>query len=364
MNKTILVIGGYGNFGSFIAKTLAREKDLDVVVAGRSAEKAKSLAATIGARSAVIDIEHDFPARLAAIGPAVVIHTSGPFQKQGYDVARACIAQGCHYIDLADGRDFVSGFAALDGEARAKGILAVCGASSVPGLTSAIIDHYKPEFARLSSVDYGITTAQRTNRGLATTQAILSYCGKPFTTRIGGRERTIHGWQGIHWRKFPDIGYRGLANCDVPDLALFAHRYPDLETIRFYAGLELAFMHIALWLMTWPVRWKLVRSLEPLAPALLKMARFFDSVGSSTSGFYMRLAGKDAHGSEKTIRFELVARDGDGPYIPCIPSILLAKWLARGQVTQKGAMACMGLVSLDDYLEVLKNLRIEVSVTA
>ncbi len=363
MNRTILIIGGYGNFGSFIAKTLAREKDLDIVIAGRSAEKARAQAATIGARSAVIDIDRDFEARLATIGPAVVIHTSGPFQGQGYDVARACIAQGCHYIDLADGRDFVAGFDALDSAARKKDVLAVCGASSVPGLTSAIIDHYRPEFGRLRHVDYGITTAQRTNRGLATTQAILSYCGKPFVTRAAGRDKTIYGWQDIHWRHFPGIGWRGLANCDVPDLALFGKRYPDLETVRFYAGLELAFMHVALWLMTWPVRWKLVKSLERLAPTLLKMARIFDPIGTSTSGFYMHLQGEDTQRTDKTITFNLIAQAGDGPYIPCIPSILLAKWLARGQVTQRGAAPCMGLITLGDYLEALKNLEIKVSIT-
>ena len=50
--------------------------------------------------------------------PAVLINATGPYQRQDYRLARACIAAGVHYLDLADARDFVPGIAALDAEAR------------------------------------------------------------------------------------------------------------------------------------------------------------------------------------------------------------------------------------------------------
>src|SRR3546814_2872492 len=64
---------------------------------------------------------------------------------------------------------------------KAKDVLVVSGASSVPCLTAAVIDAYLPAFARLDAVDYGISAAQHTNRGLATTSAVLSYVGKSMT---------------------------------------------------------------------------------------------------------------------------------------------------------------------------------------
>lgn len=39
MTKRILIIGGYGNFGSYITEKLALEADLQVIIAGRSKEK-------------------------------------------------------------------------------------------------------------------------------------------------------------------------------------------------------------------------------------------------------------------------------------------------------------------------------------
>jgi len=348
--KRILIIGGYGNFGSLIARRLAREKDITLIIAGRSAEKARAFAEELGVAWAVLDIHTGFDAALEKLRPDIVIHTSGPFQAQGYEVARACIAQGCHYIDLADGRDFVAGIAALDEAAKEKGVLVVSGASSVPCLTSAIIDRYKPDFQHIESLDYGISTAQRTNPGLATTTAILGYTGKAFTTRLAGQWRKIYGWQGLTVRRYPEIGWRLLGYCDVPDLGLFPVRYPDIKTIRFRAGLEVPFLHLCLWVLSWMVRAGLMKSLRPAASFFSKAARAFDVFGTQRSNFHMEMRGSGHDGHPKTLTFYILTDSGHGPNIPCIPSVVLALELARGGRSERGAMPCMGLIDLQTYL--------------
>jgi len=363
MTKRILIIGGYGNFGSFISRGLAQDEDFQIIIAGRSFEKAKSLADSIEAihkpNAIAIDITSGLENALNQIKPDIVIHTSGPFQEQGYNVAKACIAQGCHYIDLADGRDFVEGITTLDAQAKSKGILVISGASSVPCLTSALVDYYRPEFECLEALDYGITTAQKTNRGLATTAAILGYIGKPFTTIINGASETIYGWQSLHLRRYPHLGLRLLGNCDVPDISLFPKRYPMLKTVRFYAGLEIPFIHMGLWIISWLVRLGLIKNLQKTASLLLKISFLFDWLGTSNSGFHMELSGIDKNGQAKKVTFEITARSGDGPYIPCIPAILLTKKLVSGKLENAGAYPCMGFISLPEYLGALKGLDIE-----
>lgn len=361
--KRILIIGGYGNFGSYIAKTLARESNITVIIAGRSVEKAWSFIQTIKAASppeaVALDITRNIDETLQTIKPDIVIHTSGPFQGQSYDVAQSCITAGAHYIDLADARGFVAGITALDKPANDKGVLVISGASSVPCLTSALVDYYLPQFEKLESLDYGITTAQKTNRGLATTAAILGYCGKPFKTLIDGKMRDVYGWQSLHTRKYGALGRRLLGNCDVPDLELFPARYPTLKNQRFYAGLEIPFIHLGLWALSGLVRIGLIRDLSAFAPFLLKTSFLFDWAGSDVSGFHMELSGKDERGADKTITFELTARSGHGPYIPCMPAILMAKKLARGEITATGATPCIGLITRDEYLDALKDLDID-----
>ncbi|MCF6263413.1 MAG: saccharopine dehydrogenase NADP-binding domain-containing protein [Xanthomonadales bacterium] len=50
MSKRVLIIGGYGNFGSVITTMLALEGNIQVIIAGRSLQKAEQLAAELKAR--------------------------------------------------------------------------------------------------------------------------------------------------------------------------------------------------------------------------------------------------------------------------------------------------------------------------
>ena len=368
MTKRVLIIGAYGNFGSYITKKLAYEQDLQIIISGRSEEKCRAMAGQY--KNApnppawhVLDIGSNFPQALRTVTPDIVIHTSGPFQGQGYDVAKACIAQGCHYLDLADGRDFVCGIGTLDQKAKEKNISVISGASSVPCLTSAIIDHYLPEFGKITAVDYAISTAQRTPPGIATTAAILGYAGKPFKTLIDGRMQDVYGWQSLHSRIYPELGRRWLGNCDVPDLSLFPQRYKDLRTVRFYAGLEVPAVHIGLWALSCLARAGLIRRFDKWAGFLRSAGRIFDCFGSRNSAFHMEISGTGKDDALKTEIFQIIARSGDGPFIPCIPSILLTKMLARGELKQRGAFPCMGVISLEQYLEGLRGMDIKTVTT-
>lgn len=359
----VLVIGGYGNFGSFIVRRLAKEPDISVIIAGPTEEKAKRLAAETRAAAIRLDIGQNLDAVLASVKPDIVIHTSGPFQEQGYAVARACMRHRAHYIDLADGRAFVTNIVTLEDEAKAAGVLIASGASSVPALTAAIVDAHKHEFGRLEILNYGIATAQKTNRGLATTRAVFSYAGKPFLTLRDGAMRAVYGWQDLTWRKFAGLGWRALGNCDVPDLSLFPARYPGLRTLRFQAGIELPIIHLSLWALTGLVRIGVIGNLATLARPLLALSRPFDAIGTANSGFFMEMSGLGSDGQAKRLFFELTARSGDGAMIPCTPAIVLALKLARGEIGRRGATPCVGLLTLDELLQELKRLDISWAYT-
>lgn len=353
----VLIIGAYGNFGSTITKELAGENDLQLIIAGRSLTKAhklkEELSWLVEPECVELDTKKPLVDVLRVLRPDIVIHTSGPFQSQGYEVAKACIDCGSHYIDLADGREFVTEISKLNDAAATAKVLIVSGASSLPCLTSALVDYYAEGYAEMHELDYGITTAQKSTRGLATVEAILSYTGKPFTTLHEGKMRTIFGWQGMRLRSYPELGRRLLSNCDVPDLSLFPIRYPQLKSIRFFAGLELPAVHASLWLLSWLVRYRLVWNIKKFAPILLKVSYWFDRFGTSNSGFHLAVSGIDHNGASKRTTFELTARSGDGPRIPTIPAILITKKLARDELHEVGALPCMGLVDRYEYLTAL-----------
>lgn len=364
MVARVLIIGGYGNFGSYIARSLADDDDIRLLIGGRSESKAAAFIATLApahaAEAHVIDIDGDLTQALEDIAPDIVVHTTGPFQTQDHRVAQACIKQGSHYLDLADARHFVATIGTLDVAARAAGVLVVSGASSVPCLTAAIIDHYLPAFAELSEVDYGISAAQHTNRGLATTSAVLSYVGQPISMLRDGKMRTVYGWEDTHAEDYGELGWRLFGNCDIPDLELFPGRYLRLRSMRFAAGHELKLLHLGTRMLGALVRIGVIGSLSNHAERLLRLAFLFDRFGSGRSGFHMTLKGIGHDGAATTRRFRMIARSGHGPYIPCMPAILIARWLAAGRLTATGATPCVDLIDLDTYLRALEGLDISV----
>jgi NAD(P)-dependent dehydrogenase (short-subunit alcohol dehydrogenase family) len=356
----VLIVGGYGTFGRRIAKALSKDARFELLIGGRSLEKAQVLCNALDdaalSRPLRVDVGNAqaFAALLAAENPALVIHTSGPFQRQDYAVAKACIAAGVHYVDLADARDFVCGFSMLNDEALERGVLALAGASSVPALSSAVVDHFLPEFSKLEVIDFGINPGNQTPRGLATVSSILSYCGKPFTRWQQGAWQQAYGWQTLHAERYPEpVGRRWFSNCDIPDLQLFPARYPTVQSVIFRAGLELPFLHFGTWLLSWLSRCGAVRNWSDYAPALKTASEWFVRWGSTRGGMHVALKGLDHAGHPCERKWYILADDGDGPQIPCTAAALIAKKLARGDIGLRGAMPCVGLFTLREFMEEL-----------
>jgi uncharacterized protein YbjT (DUF2867 family) len=74
----IVVLGGYGVFGSRLTELLLRDGH-EITIVGRNAEKADALATSLGCDWAAFDI-HTSTDRLLELNPAVVIDAAGPFQ--------------------------------------------------------------------------------------------------------------------------------------------------------------------------------------------------------------------------------------------------------------------------------------------
>ncbi len=349
----VLVLGGYGHFGARIVRALAITPGIEVIAAGRN--PAQAAANLPGVDLATIELcrldtaAADFEAQLADTRAALVIHTAGPFQGQGYEVAQACLRAGMHYIDLADGRDFVADFPEhLQALAQQAQRSAITGASTLPALSSAVVDALAPQFEQLHSIDMVIAPAQATPLGMATVRAVLSYCGKPFQCWIDGRWQTQLGWakpQPVH---FARIGPRLASPCDVPDHTLLVQRYPGVATVRFRAALELPFLSRCLAAMAWLRGHGLPLPMETLAGVFARAGRWFDRFGTDLGGMRITLRGQRA-GLEHRLHWDLTAPMLHGPEIPTFAAVLLARRFARGEGLPSGAHACMGLLTLAEF---------------
>lgn len=347
------MLGGYGNFGTRIARALSVDPAIELLIGGRDAGRAEALAAQLGhgARSLHVDAaDVDLAGRLRAQDVGLLIHTAGPFQGLDYAVARAAAAASAHYIDLADGRRFVCDFATtLDASFRAARRCAISGASTVPALSSAVVDALSSGWQQIRDIDICIAPAQTAPRGEATLAAVLSYCGAPLQVWVDGRWQLRHGWARPERRSFARLRPRLGALCDIPDLELFPARYPGVQTVMFRAALEVGIAQRGMALLAGLRRIGLLPRPQTLARFLNASARWLDGLGSPLGGMVVRVKGLDARGVEVSRAWHIAAGNDHGPEIPCMAAIQLARRLARGDSIGVGAQACTGLLTLGDF---------------
>ncbi len=365
--RRVLVLGGTGNFGARISRRLAARSDLQLVVSSRTEARARShaddISAVEGAVGAVAldQSAPDLSDRLRSIAPDVVIHTAGPYQGQDYSVAQACIDAGCHYVDLADGRQFVSRIDTLDEAARHAGVTVISGASTLPTLPAAVIDAVRDDFDSIESVESCIAPAHRTPRGPSTVRAVLSYCGRPFDVPVGGQPQRRYGWQDLRWFRMPGLGLRLRAACDVPDFEVLPKYVPGLQSVEFHAALEVPWEHMTLWLLAWLTRFGLVRRWDRHAGAFVAIGKWLQFLGTDRGGMRVRVRGTGRDGRALGKEWRLIARYNHGPEIPCTPSIVIAEKLLAGRISP-GARPCVGLLSLDEFEAAMSDFNISTNL--
>ena len=356
----VMVVGGYGNFGSIVCRHLAQMPEIELLLSGRDARKLQHKVAELQAQSGRAcegwcgdAMGAGFQAALRELNIQLVVHTGGPFQGQSYAVAESCIDAGVNYFDLADCRTFVNGIDVLDARAREAGVAVLSGCSSVPTLSSAIIDEQRLRFARIDSIEHGISSSAKMP-GLSTVEGVLAYAGKPIKQLKNGQVHEVLGWLDLTLRSMPQLGKRVLANVDVPDMDIFARRY-GAQTLRFKAGAGLKLGGVANALLAQALRFGLVRDHARWAARLHRLGTWFERFGDGKSAMYIDVRGIGVDGQPLSMTAQLTALNDKGPEIPSCAAVALASKMARGYVPQAGARPCVGEISVDEYLAAIND---------
>ncbi|HEX8302956.1 SDR family oxidoreductase [Sphingomonas sp.] len=357
----ILVIGGYGGFGARLVRRLLANGH-HILVAGRSGEKAAAFCAGLAnAEPVVADRTNGIGMALARERPDLVIDAAGPFQGSGYTVPEACIAMRIPYLDLADSREFVTGIARLDREAAAASVPIVSGASSVPALSGAVVRALAPPGMPVRAIDIAISASNRAVAGPSVAAAILSYAGKPVKLWRGRRWTSATGWQELRRERFSVSGeaplLRWVALAEVPDLDLLPLGIPGHPAVTFRAGTELGFQMLALWLLSWPVRWGWIPSLRSAAPWLHRLQGLTARAGSDRSAMSVTIKT-----DRVARRWTLIASNGDGPEIPTLAAELLAEDMLAGRIPP-GARDAGHLLTLDRFEPLFARFSIRHEIT-
>jgi hypothetical protein len=172
------------------------------------------------------------------------------------------------------------------------------------------------------------------------------------------------GWLDLHRHQFPrPLGKRWLASCDIPDLELFPRRYPSVTTVTFQAGFASDVGHLVVAGLAGLAKAGIIGDMSNLARPLHRLAGWIEPIVSDKGGMFVTLEGAGLDARPLNITWNLIAQNNHGPHIPCGAAIALARKIGSGAVLPKGAMPCVGLLTVEEFLEPLRDLDIREELT-
>ncbi|MCB1484918.1 MAG: saccharopine dehydrogenase NADP-binding domain-containing protein [Hyphomicrobiaceae bacterium] len=350
----VVLIGATGAFGSRLARALSQVSDIELVLTSRSLERAERLANAIsstdpGAHISACAFEHSADDRLSfeKLRPWLIIDASGPFQSASYATAEAAIDVGAHWIDLADATNYVLGFAdALGARAHRRGVVAITGASSTPALSYAAAESLTRGWKHVESIDIAIYPGGDAQVGRAVLEAVLSYAGSPVPVWQNNKAATVVGWGTLQRTVIPQLGVRYRAPVATADAAILPATL-GAANVSFDAGLESRLEQFGLLILARLRKQGWLRHPERLAPLLLRARSLTRLFANDTGGTTVCAEGFDALGKPVYARWQLTARNGDGPNVPILPALAAVRRLLSDDFTP-GARHAAGLLSLNE----------------
>lgn len=256
----IVVYGVTGYTGGLIARQACR-RGLDVVVAGRNAERVGAVAKELGVPHRAFDVDDAG----AIAGASVVLNCAGPFVRTAARLARACIAANAHYLDLAGEVAEIEAVRGLDAEARTAGVMLMpaVGFGVVP--TDCVAARLATKMPGATGLSLAFQTVGGVSRG--TLRTVLKDVHRDGVAR---RDGTLVPRRPAAERRRIDLGAGETTAVTNPwrgDLvtAYVTTAIPNIDTLTAFPP-PLTWLMSAGWLLDRPIVQRLLDALVARAP--------------------------------------------------------------------------------------------------
>ncbi len=238
----ILILGGYGQTGKPLARHLLSQSDVELVIAGRSLEKAEAFAGQLnlafpGRRASALQVDAASADSLrAALQGVDMLVVAAPTTRYAQTVARAALDAGVDYLDVQLDANKLKILQSLAPEIERAGRCFITEAGFHPGLPSAMV---RWAAARLDRLDSAVTAGYlNMGQALPYTEAVdelmqifQNYQAQVFRngawTKVGSHELRKIDFGG-------EIGQRGCYSMFFEELRDLPSQIPALRELGFY----------------------------------------------------------------------------------------------------------------------------------
>lgn len=230
-----MIYGANGYTGKLIARE-ARQRGLQPILAGRSAETVQALATELGLpwRVFALDRAEDMHAGLRGVG--LVLHCAGPFSATAAPMLEACLEAKAHYLDITGEVDVFAHCHAQDARAKEAGIVVLPGAGFDVVPTDCLAAMLKRQLPQAESLVLAFDAGGGLSPGTA--KSSVEGLGKGGRVRKGGvLQRVPLGWKTRTFERdgqarttmtipWGDV-YTAFVSTGIPDIEVYTAVAPS-----------------------------------------------------------------------------------------------------------------------------------------
>ncbi len=226
------IIYGANGYSGRLAAEHAAGLGLKPLLCGRNAAKLAAVSADTGSPCRAFDATFEAAARELR-GCRVLLNCAGPFSRTALPLARACMANGTHYLDITGEIEVFEALAALDAEARSAGVMLMPGTGFDVVPTDCLAAFLKGELPDAQQLALAFLGTGGVSHGTA--QTMIENIAEPGAVRVDGeirREPT-----GRQVRRI-DFGDRSALCMSIPwgDVSTAWHSTGIPNIVVFVAG--------------------------------------------------------------------------------------------------------------------------------
>ncbi len=241
----ILILGGYGYTGKLLAKHLLAQTNVEIIIAGRNLEKAKSFAGELNdsrvtARQVDASDFNSLTQALQGMTPSTALRAglclvAAPTTHHAEIVVRACIEARVDYLDVQFSSKKLKALYAAEKEIKQAGLCFITEAGYHPGLPAAMIRYAATKLdvieSALTAGYLGITNIPYTEAVDELMEAFLEYQAQVYKNSAWTKPTS---WDSRSFNFGEDIGRRTCYSMFFEELRAIPNMFPSLKETGFY----------------------------------------------------------------------------------------------------------------------------------
>lgn len=239
----MLIYGAYGYTGTLIVEE-ALEQGLRPLLAGRDADRLRSLAERYGLPSQVLDLKDSAILDAAFKDQRLVLNCAGPFAHTFRPVAEACLRQKLHYLDITGEIAVFEAVAQMHAAAVQAGCMLLPGVGFDVVPTDCLAAHLKDRMPDANELCLALWGSGCFSRG--TRRTMLESFGRGSVRRDGRIVSVPPAWN-TRYIDFGDGTPRSVTTVPWGDVATawYSTQIPNIKTYAVLGASQLRALRLS-----------------------------------------------------------------------------------------------------------------------